>query len=189
MIYLSELFEKYVGWNILRFFLENCDSFFYVNETAQKLSVSPASVSRFLKNLEKDGVVIKKKVGNVLSYKLNNELSLVRQLKIVVFLLKLEEIDFVKKLLDIDDSIVSVVVYGSYASGNYDEKSDVDFLVISGRKKNFINLVQYLEEEMKRSVHIETYNISEWERMPKLNKEFYQSVKENNILLWGGELI
>lgn len=189
MIHLSNLFEKYREWKILRFFLENCSSSFYVNETAQKLKVSSGSVSKFLKDLEKDGVVTKRKVGNSLPHKLNNELLIVKQLKILVLLLNLGELDLVRKLLEIDNSIVSIAVYGSHASGENDEKSDLDIIIISNKKEKFTGLIHSMEDKLKRTVSIEVYKIPDWKRLPEVNREFYQSVKENHILLYGGELI
>ncbi len=189
MVYLNNLFKKYKEWKILRFFLENCSSSFYVNETAQKLEVSSGSVSKFLKVLEKDNIMIKKKVGNSLLYKLNNELLIVKQLKVLIFLLNLDELDILKKFLKADDSITSILTYGSYASGENDEKSDIDLLIISNKKEKFLSLIHELEEKLKKTVNIEVYKFSEWKKLAEMNREFYQSIKENHLLLYGGELI
>lgn len=191
MIYLNELFEKYKEWKILRFFLENPGYAFYVNETAQKVKVSSGSVSKFLKELERDRVVKKRKIGNSLLYELNDELLIVKQLKVLVFLLKLEEFDIVKKFLKEDEGINSIVVYGSYASGENDEKSDLDLLIISNKKgkQQHIDLIHEMEEKFKKAVNLEIYDILEWKKIAEKNKEFYQSVKENHLLLYGGELI
>ena len=60
-----------------------------------------------------------------------------------------EVIDIVNKYVEIiknDVKIEKVILYGSYAKGNYNEKSDIDLaLIISGYNSNdFINMGTFL---------------------------------------------
>ena len=75
------MFEKYAEWKIIDFFLNNPDSEFYVKELSRELDVSSGTVSIFMRNIEKDKLFLKKQVGNVHLYRLNENNKLVSELK------------------------------------------------------------------------------------------------------------
>lgn len=181
------MFDKYVEWKILRFFLQNPTTFFYVNEVARKLKVSPASVSNFLKRMEKESFFIKKIVGNTHLYHLNNDLEIIKRLKIFHTLIEIHKIKLVDLLREKDETIISIILYGSFAKGEDDEKSDVDILIISNQKKKFTELIQKIEEKIGKEIEVTILSMAEWEKVKKEDKTFYNSIKENHIVLYGGE--
>ncbi len=85
--------------------------------------------------------------------------------------------------------MISLAVYGSYASGNFDEKSDIDLLLISFKSKShFLNLIQNIEKYLSKEVNYEVFNLSKWQKIKKENEPFYQEIMRNHILLTGSEL-
>ena len=186
---MIELFEKYVDWKILAYFLEHSTSSIYVKELARILDVSPGSVSSALKRFKKWGLVEKEEIGQTHLHKLNNELVVVRELKTTFMLMQLQEIGFVDRLLTIDDNIISIALYGSYATGEYDEKSDLDLLLISPLKLDLNEFIEHIEKKLKRVVSIEIFSLSQWNKLKERKDPFYNNVMMNNILLYGGELI
>ncbi len=189
MVHLIELFEKYVDWKILAYFLEHSTSSIYVKELSRILDISPGSASSSLKRFKKWGLVEKEERGQTHLYKLNNELVVVRELKITFMLMQLQEIGFVDRLLKIDDNIISIALYGSYATGEYDEKSDLDLLLISPLKLDLNEFIEHIEKKLKRVVSIEIFSLSQWNKLKERADPFYNNVVMNNILLYGGELI
>lgn len=79
-LYFTALFEKYAEWKIIDFFLNNPNSEFYVKELSRKLDMSSGTVSTFMRNIEKDKLFLKKTIGNVHLYKLNQENKIVSEL-------------------------------------------------------------------------------------------------------------
>ncbi len=186
---MIELFRKYVQWKILSHFLENPNTSFHIKQLARVLDVSPASVSNAVKLFEEDGLLSKEEKGLAHIFRLNAGNSVVAPLK------KAYGIAFVlsskpkEKFLEIDQNIISLAIFGSYAEGSFDEKSDVDFLIVTSiRKEIFIKAVRRLEEELQKEVSISVFKLSEWRAMAKKSDAFYKRIVENHILLHGSGL-
>lgn len=186
---MIELFKKYVQWKILAHFMENPNTSFHIKQLARELGVSPASVSSAVKSFEKDGLLSKEEKGLAHIYRLNPDNSMVAPLKKaygIAFVLSSEPRE---KFLEIDPNIISLALFGSYADGSFDEKSDVDFLIVTPTKKEMlIKAVKRLEEELQKEVSISVFKLSEWRTMAKKGDAFYKRIVENHILLYGSGL-
>ena len=72
-----------------------------------------------------------------------------------------------------------IFLFGSYAKGTANEKSDVDLLIESGRRMTFITLSglrQDVCESLKLPVDIVTTN--------SLDRDFEDSIRESEVLLY-----
>lgn len=187
-MYFNEMLEKYKDWKLLRIFLNNPDYSFYTKEISRKTEIGSGTVNNFLRNIHKDNILTKEIVGNVHLYRLNNELELVKQLKIFNTLLEFKNYKLIEQFLKADDTIISIILYGSHANGENDSKSDIDVLLIVNNKTNFIKIIQQLEEKMKKPISIQIMNISEWQTLKEKDKVFYESIIENHIVLYGSGL-
>ncbi len=186
---MIELFRTYVKWKILAHFLANPNTPFHIKQLARVLNVSPASVSDAVKSFEEDGLLSKEEKGLAHIYRLNFDNSMVAPLK------KAYGIAFVlsskpkEKFLEIDPNIISLALFGSYAEGSFDEKSDIDFLVVtSASKEMFIKAAKRLEEELEKEVSLSVLKLSEWREMAKKGDAFYKRIVKNHILLYGSGL-
>ena len=186
---MIELFEKYVDWKILAHFLGHPSQSFYVKEVARILDISPGSASSSLKRFKEWGLVEKEEKGQTHLYKLNNELAVVRELKTTFMLIQVQEIGFLDDLLKIDDTIISIALYGSSATGVYDENSDIDILLIAPKKLDLNEFIECMEQKLKRVVSIEVFSIGQWTKLKDREDPFYNNVMMNHILIYGGELI
>ena len=79
--------------------------------------------------------------------------------------------------------VKKISLFGSYARGEADEKSDLDFLFDSGNGKiktllNYIEFVYALEDEFKRHVDLVSEGISD--------KEFLSEIKNDEVILYEG---
>ena len=186
---MIELFRTYVKWKILAHFLANPNTSFHIKQLSRTLDVSPASVSSAVKSFEEDGLLSKEEKGLAHIYKLDSDNSVVEPLK------KAYGIAFVlsskpkEKFLEIDPNIISIALFGSYADGSFDEKSDLDFLIVTSvRKELFIKAAKQLEEELEKEVSLSVLKLSEWRAMAKKGDAFYKRIVENHILLYGSGL-
>lgn len=182
---MDELFNRYGYWKVLAFFLKRPNSEVYVRELARTLTVSPASANSALAYLYKLKILNRNKKGPAHFYNLNNDIPLVQSLKKAYTLFFLEEMNFVDLCVKADPNIISLLVYGSFANGTYDEKSDFDILVIGGDKMALMETAKLLEKEVIREVNIECFSVSSWQKLKDAKNVFYNEVINNHILLLG----
>ncbi len=186
---MIKLFRKYVEWKILAHFLANPNTSFHIKQLARILDVSPASASSALKYFEEYGLLLKEEKGLAHIYRLNGDSGVVAPLK------KAYGIAFVlsskpgEKFLKADPSIISLALFGSYADGSFDEKSDADFLIITpARKEAFTGVIKKVEEELQKEVSTSIFKLAEWRAMAKKGDAFYKRIVENHMLLYGSGL-
>jgi predicted nucleotidyltransferase len=186
---LKNLWRKYVKWKVLAHFLANPNTDFHIKQLARLLGVSPASVSSAVKSFDEDGLLSKEEKGLAHIYMLNPDNSMVTPLKKaygIAFVLSSKPKEV---LLEIDPNIISLALFGSYAEGSFDEKSDIDFLAVTQTKKgSFVAAIDQLEEKLQKEVNISVFKLSEWRAMEKKGDAFYKKVIESHILLHGSGL-
>jgi hypothetical protein len=182
-------FRKFKGWAILEFFINHPSVKIHFKEVVRTLKISPRTASIYLKMFRDDGILREEKIGNLTIFSLNNELPAVRELKKSFFLLGLNELKLTKILLDKNPEIISFALYGSYADGSYDEKSDIDFLVIERRGEVNKAPFRKVEELTKKEVLITCMSPAEWRERAERKDPFYSNVIKNHILLYGAGLM
>lgn len=182
------MFNKYRDWKILKIFLDKPNHSFYTKEISRNTGIGSGTVNLFLKNIHKDNILTKEIVGNVHLYQLNNESFLVKQLKIFNTLLEFKKFKFIDGFLKENNEIISLILYGSYANGENDTKSDIDLLILVNRKREFIEVLQKLERKTKKRISTQVLTISDWEKIKQKDKIFYESILQNHIVLFGSGL-
>ncbi len=175
--------KKFKGWIVIEYFLKTSKEI-HVKELARQLKISPQTANHYLKFYTKEKILKERKEGNLLLYSLADN-CLTRQLKIFYILDILFEFSrsFVK-----ENNITSFILYGSHASGTYDENSDIDLLIISQQKKLNLNKVKALEKKMGKEVKIQVFSLGEWRNLKRKKDRFAQSVLLNHILLYGAKI-
>lgn len=190
MVRLIELFNKYVQWKILSYFLANPCTSVHVKELARRLNVSPGSVGSAVKLLHSEGVLVKEEKGLAHLYKLNTDHCVVLPLKKAYGIALITGMTPERKFLEIDPDIISLALFGSYADGSFDEKSDVDFLVVTpNRRDRLIGVAEKLENELGKEVSMSVFGLSQWRSLAERKDAFYSSIMRHHILLYGGELL
>jgi hypothetical protein len=181
-------FRKFKGWVVLEFFLTHPSTEIHLKGLVRTLSISPLTALTYLKTLKKDKILREEKIGNMTIFSLNNELYLVKALKRAHFLLTLNELGFPDVFLKENTSVISFALYGSCADGDYDEKSDIDFLVI---KRGSVNKSTFrrVEERTKRDVLVTCMSPAEWRKKAEEKDPFYLNVAKNHLLLYGADLV
>jgi predicted nucleotidyltransferase len=84
----------------------------------------------------------------------------------------------VDRLLELEPT--SIILYGSFARGENDEKSDIDILVIAEKKD-----VPNLQGTLGREVNVSVYSEAEWNNKAKEDKAFYEQVIIYGVPLYG----
>ncbi len=155
---------------------------YYLREAARLRNMSPMTLKRSLELLLKSKLIRKEKTKNQILYSANTQNLAFRHLKISRSLSWLEDknlIEFLKRRIH---GISSIVLYGSYAKGEDDKKSDIDVMVISPAKKD---LLPELDKLLGKEVNLSVFSPAEWSRQAKSNKAFYLDVITEGIVLYG----
>jgi len=177
-----------MDWKLIRIFLQTPDRGFYTKEITRLTGIGAGTVNNFLRNIHKDNILKKEVIGNVHLYKLNNELEITKHLKIVHTLLELKQQNFVGQFLELDETIISIVLYGSHADGENDSKSDIDLLLIVNKKGVYTPLLQKLEKKLNKQISLQQMTVLEWQKLKEKDKIFYESILEKHIILFGSGL-
>jgi len=92
------------------------------------------------------------------------------------------------KLEELAPNAISLAVYGSTASGNFDEKSDIDVLIIGTEQDVDYTLVPEIETKVGHELQVTVIPYYEWESRKENGDLFVLSVLAKHILFEGAEL-
>ena len=186
---MLEFFNKYVDLKVLGFFLSSPKASINVNELSRKLKVSPTSVNNAVKLYHMKGYLAKEEKGLAHYYQLDLTSPVVISLKKAYGLDLILSSSPREAFMKADDNIISLALYGSYASGEYDEDSDVDFLVVTPSKMEpLMDAVRELEKRLGKEVNVAVFKPGEWRAMAKKDDAFYKNVIKRHVLLYGAGL-
>lgn len=177
-------FRKFVGFKILEYFLRYPTEETYLNELAKKLQISPRSVKIYCDLFEKEGIIKREIKGNMHIFSTNNENFRVKEMKRAYFINLLAEM----KIEKIAENCASIAIYGSYASGKYDEKSDIDIVVIGEERNVNRDSIVKIMQKIDKEIQLNVIPIIKWEKLKKEKDHFIQNILKNHILIKGVEL-
>ncbi len=167
---------------VFRFFMDNPYHQVYLRQLAKKTGLSPFAVKKYADLLVKEGLILEEKKANLRYFKANMSSLFFRHLKIAFnlrTLFKSSLTDFLKQGLS---NISSIVLFGSMAKGENDEKSDIDILIIG--KEKHLDLEKF-EEKLGKDISVHIFSWSEWNKKAKTDKAFYLDIISSGIALYG----
>ena len=177
-------FQKFVGNQILAWFLTHPTTTLGINPLARELWISPGSMTRYADLLEKDGFLTVTRAGTAHLLSLNNDDPIVRELKRCCMALLLKEAG----ITGIAPGCISLAVYGSVATGTHDERSDIDVLVIGEEGDVAFDRIPGIEHTMGHEVQVTVLPYFRWEELKRQGDSFAANVLARHILLAGAEL-
>jgi len=176
------MLEKYALIKAVRAITSNPRKSFSVRGLAKDAAISVGAARTALDYMHKKGIVSLKIIGKTYQYRANLENPLCRQWKILFNLDRIIDSKVIEMAVKKIPQTTSVLLYGSYARGTNDEKSDIDLLVISNQKNKtdfgFIN-------RLGMEVNISLLSLSEWKKKAVEDKVFYENVIYDSVVLFG----
>jgi predicted nucleotidyltransferase len=152
---LEKIIGKKSKVNLLRFFMNNDNQGYCLDEIAKSTGLSCGTIYPSLTELLETRIILQRKVGRSILYTVNKNHILFHKIK--------ELIDFEKKSLQIvarefassisKRNIKAIVLFGSVARGEFTEKSDIDVLIVY-KNKNVKKEVEYLIDKL-----LDTYDV------------------------------
>jgi len=104
-----------------------------------------------------------------------------------------KSIPYIDKIIAIIQSIASpdqIILFGSYARGNYTEKSDIDLLIIKKNLKNGNNIIDsvyraFYENKINISVDLLTIDYNRYNELNNKIGYIYKTIKEQGKVIYG----
>jgi predicted nucleotidyltransferase len=180
------LFNENVQWKLLSFFFQKPEREAYVKELSRAVKISAGSASIICKRLSDEKILNRNKKGNAIFYSLVNTNPLVKKIKSAWFL---EMILAFREVWE-NEEFQSVALYGSYASGDFISKSDIDILVVTNMEEEKIfEVFREMRHKFDAEISLTTIPLSRWRKMMKERDRFYLEVVSNHTLLYGESLV
>jgi len=184
---ISNLFKSKVRKALFKLYFTNPDSEFYLRELERMLSIPVSMIRKELLRLEKEGIFISHKKGNLTYYHVNKSYPLFSELKSIVFktigvqgLLE----DALRKIKGIEVAFI----YGSYARGNEKASSDIDLCIIGTINEDIlVRRINKLEKLIKREINYTLYTKKEFTEKRRKKDSFILDLISNQKIILIGE--
>ena len=177
-------FEGFSWIKILTWFLDSPTRKIHFKDLCRKLKLGPPTVKNYCEEFVRLGWFDEERKANLRIFSLNNKSFVVKAIKRAYILEYLRKIG-IEKI--IDENVISMALYGSHASGEYDEKSDID-LVVVGREQNVDHKkLEQIKKKTGKNIQLTVFSLEKWETN-KDKDAFIASVLRNYVLLRGAPL-
>ena len=150
---------------------------FYVRELAQKLSISTGAASSQLRILAESGLVTSEQKGRTLMYRADISQPLVREAKIFRNLAELTPF-----IADIRENVTRVILFGSCATGEDTEESDIDLLIETSDKSALQKIIARHEEEIPRKISPIIVSAEESGQLRIRDRPLYDRIRSGKTL-------
>lgn len=172
-----------VGFRVLELFLTHPSLEIHLNELARKLEIAKGSMKSYCDLFVDEGLILDRKNVNLRLFRLNRDDFAVREIMRAYYLIKLKHLGIER----LAEGSASLAIYGSFAQGDIDERSDLDLLMIGEESEVNRDSILKLQDFLKREVQLTLLPFHRWEIMKKEGDRFAESVLRKHILVCGVE--
>lgn len=173
---------------LLKLYFSHPERKYYIRQLERILKKPAAYVRKELLKLQEAGLLSSEFQGKERFFQLNVKYPLYNEVKkIVAKTIGLEAL--LEKKLQKISRIEAAFVFGSYASGKEDDKSDIDLMIIgSPNEDELIEAIMKLEKSLDREINYHIYSQQEFHKKTKNNNSFIASIMRNpKIFIIGNE--
>ncbi len=144
------MLQNYNKYNLLKVFLDSPTDSFRLRELGRFASLSPLSVSNYLQEFQKEGLITryeKRKIPFYCAKRENPDFILYKKLSIIYELHHSGLIDHLWDTLAPE----AIVLFGSSARGESTEESDIDIFIV-GKEKPLA--LERFERQLGKEIHL-----------------------------------
>jgi predicted nucleotidyltransferase len=171
--------------NLLAYYFMDPSANHYVRELAVLLKVDPTNLSKELNRLEQMGLFMSRFRGNQKFFSLDRTYPLFREIRSIV-LKTSGVVPRLRRSLSEVPGIKEAYLYGSYAKGEQDNKSDIDVLIIGTPDQTKLeSAMRKLERMFSREIHFILMDEPEFNAKLERTDPFFEDIwhgKKINLL-------
>jgi predicted nucleotidyltransferase len=186
---LRALISSKIRVELLRILVLNPESAFHINELSRRTRFSPGGVERELKNLLSGGILKKEVSGNQHHYQLDPHCPINREIRgIVLKTVGLSDL-LNDALRPVEDKIEMAFVFGSFASGDYANDSDIDLFVVSDLAGvKLAELLGPVQNEIGRAINTSQFAPTEYKDRRQRGDHFLTRVFDGPRIMIIGDI-
>jgi len=184
---LKGLIKSRARIKLLKLFFLNRDSEFYLRELARRTDENLNSMRVELRNLADAGIITESRRGNQKLYRVNKASPIHEELRRL--LLKTVGVgDVIRTELMSIGGVKYSLIFGSFASGEEAEESDIDLLIIGDvSEERLIEIIGRLEGELSREINYILWNITEFNKKVKQKHHLISDIVEKPFIMLVGD--
>ncbi|MEW6410469.1 MAG: winged helix-turn-helix domain-containing protein [Nitrospirota bacterium] len=184
---LNKIFSSQTRVGVLSFLFEHLGERFYIREIAKSIGKNVSGVKRELDNLEKIGLLISEKKGNLKYFYVNEESSLCPEIKNII-LKTIGVQETVKKMLKKQKGILKGFIYGGFAKGFMGSTMPIDLMIVGKPDLSELSVaISNLEEKLKRKISFHVLDEEEYNKKINEGEPFLSEILSGKkIVLIGG---
>ena len=175
---------------ILSLYRTNYTMALHARAVAKKLDISHVTLLPHLKQLEKNKILISKKVGKNKEYQLNPNnsltiyyLAITEELATINYLNKNFLIKKISAALSNLNLVGPLVLFGSYAKNYAIEASDIDLFYIGRLEQNQLSEIKKQGKIYGKEINIKTSSIENFDDGLRTGDILIKEIVENHIIL------
>lgn len=173
---------------LFRLYFSNVDAAYYLRELERILSIPVAMIRKELLQLEKEGIFVSSRKGNLVFYSLNKDFPLFDELKGIV-LKTVGAAGLLKEQLAAVPGIEIAFIFGSFARSDENLMSDIDvFIIGKPEEAELLRAIRKAECMLKREINYVMHSRSEYQIRKKKGDPFIKEIlSKPKIFLIGKE--
>ena len=165
---------------ILELFINEPLREFHIREISKILKKSPTTISKYLKDYKKIGLLLSEDKLNHILFKANLKNKEFKEIKRNYNLNKLNKSGVINHLIDKFNFPEAIILFGSFAKAENIKRSDIDLLVISPLKKE-INLGKF-GKKLGHKIQLFVYSSKDIKKMKQNNKELLNNLINGRVI-------
>lgn len=167
---------------IIQLFFSNTEKKYYLRELERLLDIPVGNIRRELLSLEKSGLFKREEAGKLVYYSLDKKSPIFEEFKKIVFKTIGIEATLKRELTKIK-GIKEAFIYGSFARGKEEAKSDIDVFIIGlVDEDKLIDEINKLEKKLNREINYTLMTPTEFQKKKKEKNSFLLNVLKNKII-------
>ncbi len=163
---------------------------YYVREIALLVGRSHSTILPYLKELEKERVLTAKSIGKIKAYYLNMDSIIAREyLSMVEAQVTIEHLKRILLMRKVNDGLFrmnpegTIILFGSYAKGNYTKDSDIDLFYVGKIDDAGVLRIRDIGKIYGKTINVKVLSLHLFEDAVRRKDPLVKEVIKNHVLL------
>lgn len=184
---INRLFGSRTRVALLSKLMTNPDRSFFIRELSRELKIPYGMLYKEEKNLVSLGILVEEKRGKVTLVSVNKKLPYFAEIRRLIT--KTAGLgDLMKSALSKLEGIRYALVYGSFASGEEAESSDIDLLIVGdANEEKVLKAISETEKEAGREINYILWSGKEFAKRVKSRHHLLKDIVSRPLIMLIGE--